>query len=155
MIEIGRLILKTAGRDAGKYGLIIDVIDDNFVMIDGQVRRRKVNIKHIEPLLPVLKISKNAPHEKVIEILSKEGIEVVEKKPKPAKQKPVKKRTLKIKERKKAKEEKKLKKEGGAKKKSTPKKVAAVKQTKPEKSENPEESEKPEDTKKKVEEKKE
>ena len=65
MIEIGRLILKIAGRDANKKGLIVDVIDDNYVLIDGQVRRRKCNIKHIEPLDKVLKLSKNASHEDV------------------------------------------------------------------------------------------
>ncbi len=95
MIEIGRLILKTSGRDAGKYGLIIDVIDENYVMIDGQVRRKKVNIKHIEPLLPVLKINKNASHEEVVSALERIGVSVEPRKSREKKPKPVKKRTLK------------------------------------------------------------
>ncbi len=98
MIQIGRLVMKIAGRDAGKYGLIIDVVDKNFVVIDGQVRRRKVNIKHIEPLQKILKITKNASHEEVVSALKQIGIDVEPKKQKQAKkgEKPVKKRTLKI-----------------------------------------------------------
>ncbi len=97
MIQIGRLVMKIAGRDAGKYGLIIDVVDKNFVVIDGQVRRRKVNIKHIEPLQRILKITKNASHEEVVSALKQMGIDVEPKKQKQAKkgEKPVKKRTLK------------------------------------------------------------
>ncbi len=95
MISVGRLIMKTAGRDAGKYGLIIDVVDNNFVLIDGQVRRRKVNVKHIEPLLPVVDIQKNASHEQVVDALKKLDIVVVDTKPKEQKPKPVKKRVSK------------------------------------------------------------
>ena len=90
MIEIGRLILKIAGRDANKKGLIVDVIDDNYVLIDGQVRRRKCNIKHIEPLDKVLKLSKNASHEEVKSVLKEINIEITDAKPKEKKEKPKK-----------------------------------------------------------------
>ena len=90
MIEVGRLILKIAGRDGNKKGLIVDVIDDNYVLIDGQVRRRKCNIKHIEPLDKVLKLSKNASHEEVKSVLKEISIEVVDTKPKEKKEKPKK-----------------------------------------------------------------
>ncbi|MGF3555032.1 MAG: 50S ribosomal protein L14e [Thermoplasmatota archaeon] len=79
MMEVGRLCMKIAGRDAGKYGIITDIINEKFVMLDGQVRRRKVNINHIEPLPKVLNIKKNASHEEVVEALKGIGI-VVEKK---------------------------------------------------------------------------
>ena len=54
MLEPGRIVLKIAGREAGKYAVIIDNIDDNFVLITGPktitgVKRRKCNIDHIEP----------------------------------------------------------------------------------------------------------
>ncbi len=54
MLELGRIVLKIAGREAGKYAVIIDNIDDNFVLITGPktitgVKRRKCNIDHIEP----------------------------------------------------------------------------------------------------------
>lgn len=74
MIEIGRLCVKTAGRDAGKSCIIIEVIDNTFVMVDGLTRRKKVNIKHLEPLKETVKINKNASHEEVLAELEKLGI---------------------------------------------------------------------------------
>ena len=61
MIEVGRLCFKIAGREAGKLAVIIDVIDNNYVLIDGLVRRKKCNVSHLVPLGTVLKIKKNAP----------------------------------------------------------------------------------------------
>ncbi len=54
MYEAGRICLKIAGREAGKYCVIVESVDDNFVMITGPkavtgVKRRKCNIDHIEP----------------------------------------------------------------------------------------------------------
>ena len=92
MIEIGRLVVKLAGRDAGLKGLIVDVLDKNYILIDGQVRRRKCNILHIEPLQKVLKIKKGASHNEVVTALKEEGIEVIEKKKKQNTQRPLKKR---------------------------------------------------------------
>ena len=87
MYEIGRLCIKIAGRDARKKAIIVDILDGFFVLIDGQVRRRKCNIKHLEPLDKILKIKKNASHSEVVDILKKEGIEVVDTKPKEKKEK--------------------------------------------------------------------
>ncbi|OGI11956.1 50S ribosomal protein L14e [Candidatus Micrarchaeota archaeon RBG_16_36_9] len=54
MLEPGRVVLKIAGREAGKYAVIVDTVKDNFVLITGPksitgVKRRKCNIDHIEP----------------------------------------------------------------------------------------------------------
>ena len=90
MFEIGRKCIKLAGRDANKICLIIEILDDVYVMIDGQTRRRKCNINHLEPLDKVLKISKGASHKEVVDALKKEKIEVVETKPKKVVEKPKK-----------------------------------------------------------------
>ena len=79
MLEIGRLCIKTAGRDSGLKCVVIERIDDNYVMIDGQTRRKKCNIKHLEPLNKVLKIKEKASHADVVKALEKEGISVKEK----------------------------------------------------------------------------
>ena len=94
MIEIGRMCMKIAGRDAGKIGVIIDILDNNLILLDGQTRRRKCNIHHIEMLPGKLDIEKNAPTEKVIVALKAKDIEVKTTKPKPSQPKPVKKRVL-------------------------------------------------------------
>lgn len=93
MFEIGRLCVKIAGRDAKGKCLVVDVLDNHFVMIDGQVRRRKCNINHLEPLDNVLKIKKNASHADVVKALDSAGIKVApESKKKEQKEKPVKQR---------------------------------------------------------------
>ena len=82
MFDIGRVAIKTAGRDAGKYCIIIEKIDNTFVLIDGQVRRKKCNIKHLEPLDKVIDIKKDASHEHVIKALAKLNITVEKHTPK-------------------------------------------------------------------------
>jgi len=95
MYQIGRLCVKIAGRDARKKCLVIEILDDNFVMIDGQTRRRKCNIVHLEPLDKILKIKKSASHKEVVDALKKEKIEVVETKPKSKTVRPTKQRKQK------------------------------------------------------------
>ncbi len=56
MYEEGRVVMKIAGRDSGKLGVILEV-DDNNVLVDGFIRNRKVNIKHLEPLKKKLDVS--------------------------------------------------------------------------------------------------
>lgn len=87
MIEVGRVCVKLAGRDAGKKCVIIDVLDDKTVLIEGETRRRKCNVFHLEPLKDVVKVDKNAAYEKVCSAL---GIDVVEKKPREKTERPKK-----------------------------------------------------------------
>ena len=82
MMEIGRLCVKIAGRDAGKKCVIVDKIDDTFVMIDGETRRRKCNVKHLEPLNTVVKLEEGASTTHVKVEFKKIGLKVRETKPK-------------------------------------------------------------------------
>jgi len=79
MMDIGRICLKTAGREAGSYCIIIKKIDDKFVMITGpraatNVRRRKCNIAHLEPLPEKLKIKENADDSEILTVFDKEKL---------------------------------------------------------------------------------
>lgn len=38
-MEIGRVCIKIAGRDAGMKCVVVEQLDNNFVLIDGQTRR--------------------------------------------------------------------------------------------------------------------
>jgi len=117
MIEIGRLCMKTAGRDAGCKCVVVDILDDNYVLIDGETRRRKCNVLHLEPLKEVIEIKKGAPHDKVKAEFKKLKLEVRETKPKEKKERPKKVRRKKEKvEDKDKKTEKKEKKKGEPKK---------------------------------------
>jgi len=43
--DIGRVCVKTMGREAGNYCVIVDIIDKNYVIIDGlKVREEDVPI---------------------------------------------------------------------------------------------------------------
>jgi len=82
MIEVGTLCVKTAGRDAGLKCVVVEVVDDNTVVIDGQTRRRKCSIKHIEPLAQKLDIKSKATHSAVVAEFKKLDIVIEDKKPK-------------------------------------------------------------------------
>lgn len=82
LFETGRLCVKIAGRDAGKKCLVLDQLDANYVMVDGQTRRRKVNIKHLEALPELIEIARNASPDAVREVFDKLGLKVIESKPK-------------------------------------------------------------------------
>ncbi|MHA1268725.1 MAG: 50S ribosomal protein L14e [Candidatus Helarchaeota archaeon] len=78
-IEIGRICVKLAGREAGKKCVILDVIDKNFVLITGpkdltKVRRRHANIKQLEPFKYKINIEKNSSDADVIDALKKEDL---------------------------------------------------------------------------------
>ena len=84
-VEIGRLCVKLAGRDAGRAGLIVELMDKNFVVVDGNTRRKRVNIDHLELLSQKADIKQGASHEEVIKAL--EGLGVATEKRSPAKAK--------------------------------------------------------------------
>jgi len=94
ILEVGRLCVKIAGRDSGKECLVVDVIDSNFVLIDGNTRRRKCNTKHLQILPKVGKIKKNAEHDEVAKALADLGFKVEERKTKPKKEKTDKKEVI-------------------------------------------------------------
>lgn len=89
MIEIGRLCVKIAGRDSNKKCVIIDLLENNFVLIDGETRRKKCNIMHLEPLNQVLDIAKDTSHEEVIKAFEKIGLKAKVTRPKDKKEKPI------------------------------------------------------------------
>ena len=92
MITIGRVCVKTAGRDAGKKCVVVEVMDKNFVMITGETRRRKCNIDHLEPLDTTLPIKVGASDAAVEKALKEIGVSSRTSKPKKPTAKPVRKR---------------------------------------------------------------
>jgi large subunit ribosomal protein L14e len=74
MMDVGRVCVKIAGRDAGLKCVIVSILDDTFVMVDGETRARKCNLKHLEPTAIVLEIESGASHEKVLQAFKKAGI---------------------------------------------------------------------------------
>lgn len=78
-IEIGRICVKVSGREAGRKCVIVDIIDENFVLITGPkqlsgVKRRRVNIKHVEPTDKVIDIPRGASDDEVLKALEKNNL---------------------------------------------------------------------------------
>lgn len=95
MFNVGRLCMKVAGRDAGKYCVVVDVLDDHYVLVDGETRRRKVNVLHVEPLDRTVELERGASHDDVKKALEASGLKARETKPKEKKARPVKVRKAK------------------------------------------------------------
>ncbi len=119
MMEIGRICMKTAGRERGKVCVIVDILDENFVLIDGNVRRRRCNIDHLEPTPKKLDINKGARTETILKALKEAGYEIEPwklrkkekaKEPKKKEKPKAKKEEKKVKEKPKKKAKKKAKK---------------------------------------------
>ncbi len=75
-VEVGRVCVKLSGREAGQKCVIVDVIDKNFVLISGPknltgVKRRRTNLKHLEPTSETIDIKKGASDEEVAKIAEK------------------------------------------------------------------------------------
>ncbi|MBU2639566.1 MAG: 50S ribosomal protein L14e [Nanoarchaeota archaeon] len=105
-MKIGQLCIKTAGRDAGQYCVVVENIDNTYVVIDGNLRRKKCNISHLEVLDKVLKIKEKASSDVVKKALEKEEIKIFKKGEKrTAKERPKK---MKKKSQKKSEKEKKV-----------------------------------------------
>ncbi len=97
MYEVGRVCFKIAGRDANNYCVIVEKIDDLHVLIDGQVRRKKVNVKHIEPTSMKMDIKSGADHSIIVEAFSKYNIKIANKKSKQPTERPKKQKVQKTK----------------------------------------------------------
>lgn len=73
-MDVGRICVKLKGREAGSRCVIVDVVDRNYVIVTGPpevtgVRRRRVNMSHLQPLDEVVEISRNASDEEIAELL--------------------------------------------------------------------------------------
>ncbi len=74
-MDVGRICVKLTGREAGSRCVIVDVVDRNYVIVTGPlevtgVRRRRVNMSHLQPLDEVIEISRNASDEEIAALLS-------------------------------------------------------------------------------------
>ena len=68
------LPIELKGREAGSRCVIVDVVDRNYVIVTGPpevtgVRRRRVNMSHLQPLDEVVEISRNASDENIAKLL--------------------------------------------------------------------------------------
>jgi large subunit ribosomal protein L14e len=77
-VEVGRICVKTAGRENGKKCVIVDVMDKSFAMVTGPkavtgVKRKRVNLSHIMPLQDRIEVARGASDEEVSSALTAAG----------------------------------------------------------------------------------
>jgi large subunit ribosomal protein L14e len=73
-MNVGRICVKLTGREAGNRCIVVDVIDRNYVIVTGPkeltgVRRRRVNMSHLQPTEESLDIPRNASDEEIAVLL--------------------------------------------------------------------------------------
>ncbi len=74
IMDIGRVCVKVRGKDAGNYCVVVERINKNFVLVEGKnMKRRRVNIMHLEPLPKILNIKKDSNRESILNELKKAG----------------------------------------------------------------------------------
>lgn len=79
VMELGRCVVKSQGRQAGHKAVIVDILDRNFVLITGPqnvsgIKRKRANIKHLEPLAQKLPIARGSADADVEAALEQEGL---------------------------------------------------------------------------------
>ncbi|MDW8083735.1 MAG: 50S ribosomal protein L14e [Candidatus Caldarchaeum sp.] len=77
---IGRVVVKTRGRDAGCKGVVVAVYSNGYVLVTGPkqltgLRRRRVNTIHIIPTSKKIDIPKDASDEEVMKTIKEAGLE--------------------------------------------------------------------------------
>ena len=73
-VEVGRICVKTVGREAGKKCIIVDLVDKNFTLITGPktvtgIKRRRSNINHLEITTEKIDIKRGATDEEILEAI--------------------------------------------------------------------------------------
>lgn len=82
VMEVGRVCVKLVGHEAGKRCVIVDMVDNVYVVVSGAgVKRRRCNIAHLEPLEQKVEIAKGASDEEVKRALGAAGLVKTEKPP--------------------------------------------------------------------------
>jgi len=77
-LDVGRICVKTFGREAGAKCVIVDVVDKSFVLVTGPkeltgIKRRRANVKHLEATGEALSIQKGSSDAEIISILKESG----------------------------------------------------------------------------------
>ncbi len=77
-IEVGRICIKTAGRENGRKCVIVDVMDKSFALITGPkavtgIKRKRVNLSHIMPLEDHIELKRGASDDEVTSALTAAG----------------------------------------------------------------------------------
>lgn len=70
VFDTGRVCIKKFGKEKGKKCVVVDAIDQSYVMISGKgVKRRRCNVNHLEATPETLSLKKGASDKDVEALL--------------------------------------------------------------------------------------
>jgi large subunit ribosomal protein L14e len=80
LVEVGRVCVKTHGRESGNKCVVVERIDKNFVLVTGPqkltgVRRRRANVDHITPTSKNVDIKAGAADDAVTKALESANLQ--------------------------------------------------------------------------------
>jgi len=59
-LDVGSVCIKTSGRKAGEKVVVLELVDNNFVIIQGaKVKKKKCNLSHLMPLGKTINVGKS------------------------------------------------------------------------------------------------
>jgi large subunit ribosomal protein L14e len=78
-LDTGRVCMKIAGREAGRYCVVLKKENNAFVLITGPklltgIKRRKCNIEHLEPTDFLVEVKENSGDDEVVAAFEKAGL---------------------------------------------------------------------------------
>ena len=79
VFTVGRICVKKSGRERGSKCVIIDEMDENYVLVTGPkgvsgVRRRRANIDHLAPTEKSVRIRRGASDQDVAAALNRASL---------------------------------------------------------------------------------
>lgn len=78
-IDEGRVCMKTVGREAGGYCVVLKNVNKSFALVTGPkiltgVKRRNANIAHLSPTDYKLEVTEASTDEQIVEAMKKSGL---------------------------------------------------------------------------------
>ena len=79
VFTVGRICVKKSGREKGSKCVIVDDMDENYVLVTGPksvsgVRRRRVNMDHLAPTEKSVRIRRGASDQDIAAALSRSNL---------------------------------------------------------------------------------
>ncbi len=79
IVQVGSICIKNKGREKGSKCVIVDIVDNKYVLVTGPkkitgVKRRRANILHLDLTDKSIEVSKGASDEEVEKKLLESGL---------------------------------------------------------------------------------
>lgn len=79
LLDAGRICMKIAGREAGRYCVVLKNVNKSFVLVTGPkiltgVKRRNANVSHLEATPYKIEVTENSSDEDIVSAMQKANL---------------------------------------------------------------------------------